>query len=137
PKGIAVTNANADGAFELRGINGARRLQVIDPPAGWMVKTILSNGRNITDEVLQLGRADQSLDDVEVVLTDRLNEIVGVVTDSRGRRIDSTRARVIAFSIDREQWYPQSRFVRSVSNVVQGSYSLRGLPAGSYFVTAT
>jgi hypothetical protein len=44
---------------------------------------------------------------------------------------------VIAFSIDREQWYPKSRFVRSVSNFVQGSYSLRGLPTGSYFVAAT
>jgi hypothetical protein len=137
PKGIALTNASRDGGFALGGITGARRLQVIGPPAGWTVKAILSNGRNITDEVLLFGRAEQSLDDVEVVLSDRVNEIVGVVTDDRGRRIDSTRARVIAFSIDREQWYPQSRFVRSVSNFVQGAYSLRGLPTGTYFVAAT
>jgi hypothetical protein len=77
------------------------------------------------------------MDDVEVVLSDRVNEIVGSITDSRGRRIDSTRARVIAFSIDHDQWYPQSRFVRSVSNFVQASYSLRGLPTGSYYVAAT
>jgi hypothetical protein len=137
PKGIALTNANKDGGFELGGISGARRLQVIDPPAGWTVKAILSNGRNVTDEVLQFGRPGQSLDGVEVVLSDRVNQIAGVLTDGRGRRIDSTRARVIAFSVDHEQWYPKSRFVRSVSNFVQGSYSLTGLPTGTYIVVAT
>jgi protocatechuate 3,4-dioxygenase beta subunit len=135
PKGIAITNANALGEFELGGISGARRLQVLEPP-GWTVKAILSNGRNIVDDVLQFGRAEQSLNDIEVVLSDRVNELVGVVTDARGRRIDSTRAQVMAFSIDREQWYPKSRIVRSVTKLVQGSYSLKGLPTGSYYIAA-
>ena len=134
PPGIAVTEPDGESHFEMRGINGARRLQVTKVPAGWAVKSIMSNGRDITDEIVQFGRADQSLTDVEVVLTDRVSHIVGRVTDDRARAVDN--ASVIVFSADRARWYPASRFLRSTSTAADGSFRVTGLPAGTYFVAA-
>ena len=133
PKAIATTDPGKDYTFDLQGISGARRIQVTKLPRGWALKAILSNGRNVIDDILQFGRADQSLDDVEVVLSDRVNEIAGTVSDSRGRRAGS--ARIIAYSNDRSQWYPASRFISTVATF-DGSYMLAGLPTGSYYVAA-
>ena len=37
-------------------------------PTGWALKAIRSNGSDITDTLLPLGRDDQSLADIEVVI---------------------------------------------------------------------
>ena len=134
PSGIAVTEPDQEGHFELRGINGDRRLQVTRVPAGWAVKAVVSNGRDITDEIVEFGRADQSLTDVEVVLTDRVSNVVGRVTDDRARNVGN--ASVIVFSADRARWYPASRFMRSTRSAADGSFKVTGLPAGTYFVAA-
>jgi protocatechuate 3,4-dioxygenase beta subunit len=134
PQSIAVGEPDRDGHFELRGIHGARRLQVTRLPSGWSVRTIVSSGRNITDDVLEFGRGDQSLEDVEVILTDRVSEVVGRVADERGRAVST--AAVIVFSTDRNRWYPASRFMRTTTTTVDGAFRISGLPAGSYFVAA-
>jgi hypothetical protein len=132
PNGIAITDPDRNYQFELRGISGARRLQVTKMPPGWTLRAILVNGRNVTDDVLQFGRANQSLDNVDVILTDRVNRVGGTVTDARGRRLAS--ARVVIFSTDREQWYPVSRFVQSATTTTDGTFSVMGLPSGSYSI---
>jgi hypothetical protein len=132
PSQIAVTEPDDQSRFELFGISGARRLQVTRVPSGWAVKAIVANGRDITDEVVAFGRADQSLDDVQVILTDRVSEVVGRVTDDRARAVAA--ASVIVFSADRTRWYPASRFMRSATTDDGGSFRISGLPAGSYFI---
>jgi hypothetical protein len=134
PASVATTSPKRDGTFEMRGINGERRLQVTRMPAGWTLKSILSNGSDVTDEALTFGRAEQSLADVEIVLTDRVTEIRGRVADDRGRTV--TGAQVIIASADRGRWYPESRFVASRVIDGNGSFSITGLPPGSYFVAA-
>ena len=74
------------------------------------MKAIRVRGIDVTDQVLAFGRNDQSLNDVEVVLTDRLNEVGGTVVDDHGRA--AADARVVVFPIDRERWYPASRYLR-------------------------
>ena len=130
PSSVAAANPDKQGDFELQGISGARRLQVTKVPAGWSVRAILANGRNVTDEVLQFDRADQRWNDVEVVLTDRVTEVSGTVSDANARAVPD--ARVIVFAADRNAWYPGSRFVTSVVTSADGTYSVPGLPAGSY-----
>ncbi|HTM02057.1 MAG TPA: carboxypeptidase regulatory-like domain-containing protein [Vicinamibacterales bacterium] len=130
PSSVAVTSPDKDGHFELQGITGARRLQVTRVPTGWSLRAILVGGRNVTDEVLQFDRANQAWNDVEVVLTDRVNEVSGRVSDANARAVPD--ARVIVFSTDPNAWYPGSRFVSSTVSNADGSYSLQGLPTGSY-----
>jgi protocatechuate 3,4-dioxygenase beta subunit len=134
PASVATTAPHDDSSFELLGITGARRLQAIRVPAGWTLRTIRSNGRDITDEVIDFGRPDQSLDDVEVIVSDRANEIAGRVTDSRARPVAG--ARVVLFSTSRERWYHASRFVKSTVTRADGSYAVSGLPTDSYFAVA-
>lgn len=134
PIGYAIAEPDDESHFDMIGINGSRRLQVTRMPAGWAVKAIVSNGRDITDEVIQFGRADQSLADVELVLTDRVSTVVGRVTDDRARSVGN--ASVIVFSADHARWYPASRFMRSTVTAADGSFKVSGLPAGTYFVAA-
>ncbi len=85
------------------------------------------------DTPLQFGTGGQSLDPVDVLLTNRLTEISGEVTGANGLRV--LRAAIVAFAEDRERWYPASRFVQYASSP-DGVFTIRGLPAGEYFLAA-
>ena len=135
PKGgeLATASVSADGAFALAGITGTRRLRVVRAPRGWALKSMTVNGVDVTDTPLRFGTAAQSIDNVDVLMTNRLTEISGEVTDSSGRRVSS--AAVLAFAADRERWYPASRFVQYAA-ASDGTFAIRGLPAGEYFLVA-
>jgi hypothetical protein len=132
PPSLASSGPDADGHFTLSGITGVRRLQVIRLPPGWTVKSITSDGIDVTDQPLEFGRPNQTIRAFEVVLSDRTNAVSGTVTDERARRVPG--ARVVVFSPDRDRWYAKSRFVRSVESDGNGAFSIAGLPIGSYFI---
>jgi protocatechuate 3,4-dioxygenase beta subunit len=135
PKGgdLATASLDADGAFALRGITGTRRLRVIKAPRGWALESMTLNGVNITDRPLKFGTVAQSIDMVDVLLTNRLTEISGEVTAAKGLRVSS--AAVVAFAADQERWYPVSRFVQ-YTTAPDGTFTIRGLPGGDYFLAA-
>jgi hypothetical protein len=74
------------------------------------------------------------LANVEVVVTNRVTELSGAIVDDRARPVGG--ATVIVFSMDRQQWYPASRYLRRSSSSQNGAFTMTGLPAGSYFVSA-
>ncbi len=123
-----------DWTFTLAGISGSRRLRLTHAPSGWALKAIYANGIDVTDTALPFGTADQSLRGIEVVLTNRLAEVSGRVPDARACAI--TDCDVTVFGTNREQWYPDSRFVKRVTPTRDGAFSIRGLPSGEYFVAA-
>jgi len=131
--GATRAEIHEDWTFRLAGISGPRRLRVVRTPAGWMVKAIFVNGIDVTDTPLPFGTRDQSLSDVDVVLTNRITQVSGTVTDARGD--PATDAMVVAFSTDRDRWYPESRFF-DAARIADGKFTLRGLPSGDYFVVA-
>jgi hypothetical protein len=132
PQGnFASANVRPDGSFAVEGINGPRRLEVLAAPPGWVLKEIRAGGINVTDQILPFGTADESLRDVEVVLTDRVSELIGSVRDDRARPMIA--ATLIVFSTDRSQWYLRSRYVQRVRTEADGSFSIAGLPAGMYY----
>jgi hypothetical protein len=131
---FARAEIRSDWTFELSGISGPRRLRLLRAPRGWGLKQILVNGVDATDTPLPFGSKSQSLADVEVVLTDRITEIAGTVTDDRGR--PAADARVVAFPLDRDLWYDRSRFVKIVASDASGVFTIRDLPPGVYFVSA-
>jgi hypothetical protein len=135
PKGgeLATASPDADGAFALRGITGTRWLRIMKAPRGWALESMTLNGVNITDRPLKFGTVAQSIDMVDVLLTNRLTEIAGEVTGSNGLRVSS--AVVVAFAVDRERWYPASRFLQYATSP-DGTFTIRGLPAGEYFLAA-
>jgi Carboxypeptidase regulatory-like domain len=128
---FASANVQPDGSFVIDGINGPRRLEVVAAPAGWVLKEIRAGGITVTDQVLPFGTADESLRDVEVVLTDRVSELIGSIRDDRARPMAA--ATIIVFSTDRSHWYPRSRYVQRTPSEADGSFSISGLPAGQYY----
>jgi hypothetical protein len=74
------------------------------------------------------------LGDVEVVLTDRVNEVAGRVTDEDMKSAPGSS--VLVFATDPDRWYPASRFLRTALAGSDATFSLTGLPFGSYYAVA-
>jgi protocatechuate 3,4-dioxygenase beta subunit len=134
PSRTASAEIHPDWTFEVAGIIGPRRLQLLHAPSEWALKEILINGIDVIDRLLPFGRADQSLSDVEVVLTDRVNEVTGRITDEAMKPVPGSF--VLVFATDRDRWYPASRFLRAALAGSDGTFSLTGLPFGSYYAVA-
>ena len=121
----------ADGTFDLTGLNGPHVLRVPDTTDGWMLEAVLLNGRDVTDIPLFFGSAAQSIDGIEVVLTDRLSEVSGRALDARGSGMPG--ATVVLFPTDRTHWGETSRFVSAVTTGKDGAFTVRSLPPGDYY----
>jgi hypothetical protein len=101
------------------------------PLAGWWLKSIMVNGRDVLDSPIEL-RADR--DDVIVTFSDRTSELGGRVTDGAGEAwVDGF---VIVFSADRAMWFFNSRRVAGARPNSEGRYTVRNLPPGDYLVAA-
>jgi hypothetical protein len=135
PGTVANADIVRDWTFQMRGINGVRRLLAPRLPPGWALREVRVNGVDATDRPMVFGRRDQSLSDIEVVLTDRVAVIAGTVTDADGR--PTPGALVLAFAVDRDQRYPWSRFVQRTTSATDGTFTLAGVPGGSYYIAAT
>jgi protocatechuate 3,4-dioxygenase beta subunit len=132
PDNVAVAEIHDDWTFEMHGINGRRRLALVRLPSNWALGEIRAKGNDVTDRILAFGTTDDSLNDVEVVLTDRLAEVSGTVEDARGR--PAAGSHVIVAAMDRRKWYPGSRFLRRALAEQNGTFRVAGLPAGTYYL---
>jgi hypothetical protein len=134
PSSVATANIRDDWTFEMMGVNGPRRLELTRVPPGWALQDVRVSGIDVTDRPLPFGRREQSLNGVEVIVTDRITELSGtiVAVDTHGAQ----PAAVIVFSTDRRRWYPESRFMRKTTAGSDGAFSVLGLPFGSYYVAA-
>ena len=114
---------------QLTGV-GVLRLQ---QPATWFLKSVLLEGKDVTDTPLEFTTAFEGKS-AEIVLTQRRSAVSGVVTDDRGQ---PTRDYVaVLFPEDEEQWTPFSRFIAVGRPDQQDRFSLTGLPPGRYLMQA-
>jgi hypothetical protein len=132
--GRARADILPDWTFRLSGISGPRRLEVTRTPPGWAVETIRVRGVDVTDQPLVFGTAAQSVDDVEVVLTDRVTRITGRAVDGFGRA--AAGATVVVFAPSNDRWYAHSRHMRAAVAKADGTFAVEGLPPGQYYVAA-
>ena len=100
----------------------------------WTLKSVTIAGQDVTDEPVDL-RSGHDIDNVSILMTDRSTDVSGTVRDSSGASVGGMA--VIAFSTDPQKWQPQSRLIQAVRTGQDGTYDLRGLPAGDYRVIAT
>ena len=103
--------------------------------AGWSVKSAERLGRDLIEGPLDVGKAD--IADVVITLTNLPSEVSGIVTMST--RLLAEDVTVLAFPADPAGWKlpigPARRLVRGAVDSL-GRYTLRGLPAGDYFLAA-
>jgi hypothetical protein len=131
--GPGSADIRTDWTFEITSVSGPRYLRVVRAPKEWALKAVLVNGGDAIDTVLPFGNRAESLKDVEIVLTDRTTTVTGAVAGVRDTVID---ADVIVFTTNRQMWYGSSRFVAHTAVATDGTFTLRGLPPGDYYIVA-
>ena len=122
----------ADGGFSLESPGGLVRFQVKRLPPGWMVRAVtLDDGSELGDGPLDFGSGKRH---VEIVLTDKVSRVSGVVVDRNGRAL--TNYTVVVFPPDSTRWHHGSRFILSTRSDHAGYFQLEGVPAGQYLAVA-
>lgn len=127
----------ADSTFKTAGYPAGRYIANVLPntvPAGWSVKSIVVNGRDVSVEPIELSNTD--ITGMVVTFTDSTTTLTGTVTGANGP--DST-AEVVVFPADSLAWKEIGAVARRsrVERVTRaGVFSIAGLPAGEYFVAA-
>ena len=122
-----------DGSFRLNGITGRHLLRLASLPAGWAVKSVSLEGKDITDTGGEFV-AGQQPQNVTIVVTDRSGTVAGSVTDRDGR---AQAYRVVAFPEDERRWSEHSRFIRATPPRTDGTFEISGLLPVEYFVVAS
>jgi hypothetical protein len=121
-----------DWTFAVTDVYGPSRVRVTLPD-GWAVKAILYNDREISESPIEL-RSGEEMSNVQIVITNQVTTVTGVLADDKGAPL--TDGTVIVFAGDSDKWTEDSRFVRSARPDQQGQYQIKGLPAGEYLAVA-
>jgi protocatechuate 3,4-dioxygenase beta subunit len=120
-----------NGNFQLTGLSG--RVFLTFAATSWVVKSITLDGEDVTDEPLDL-TGKQSVDDLVIRVTDKLTQISGHVSDSRGQR--PRECTVMFQSAEAREPVVAARLLRTVRCDANGSFQTRGMRPGRYVVTA-
>jgi hypothetical protein len=128
-----------DGKFETVGLPAGRYLvKVPRVPAGWTLESVQYAGRDVSDRPLDVGPS--RISGLTIRLTNRPSTLAGSVRNTeRGTGNPEPQAVVIAFPTDRTQWRDYGSTPRRLQMTgvsADGSYEIRGLPPGDYFVAA-
>ena len=131
----APPSTPSDGDFTIGGLSPGRYfVRPAGSPAGWTLKTVMYNGRDISEAPLDL---QENVDGVVVTFTEKSTLLRGVVRLPQGQA--DAGAIVIAFPTDVAAWPdfgPSPRRVRSSWTSTAGEYSIGGLPPGEYHLVA-
>jgi hypothetical protein len=114
--------------FRLTGLGGPVLIRAVGLPSEWMVKSVSIGGRDCTDAPYDV-RGNETVN-ARVVITNRVAELTGTVTDERGPA--AADYAVVVFPADRRRWIGAGRSMQAARLDQQGRFSIRGLPAGDY-----
>jgi hypothetical protein len=148
--GTPPTQADATGRFTIPGVapgrysitatltgggRGGRGQPNLATPGGtsWTLASAMYEGTDLLDFPIEIG-PNQSLRDVVLTYTARTQELSGTIQDTSGRpTADFT---IVVFPTDTRFWLPQSRRISATRPGTDGRFTFRGLPPGSYRLTA-
>jgi hypothetical protein len=128
---------DSTGRFQVRGVSGRGLFRAVPlapgpAPTGWIIRSVMLNGVDITDTPVDLATLGDS--SVEIVLTDKQTTLSGIARNSRN---EAVKDYVVAVFPDRlKEGALPARFIRTIRPDQEGRYQTRGLPAGDYFAVA-
>jgi hypothetical protein len=130
--GPGFGQVTAQGTFEVGNVFGKRRMTLSGMPPGWTLKAVRVGGTDVIDSGYEFGKEDVT--NVEFILTNKVTSLSGQVR-TEGDAVSSDYV-VVAFSTDETQWRQGSRYIGTARPDQNGTYRLRNLPPGSYYVVA-
>ena len=123
-----------DWSFELTNVwPGERVIRLNGLPSDFSLKAVYVDGEDVTDTPREFS-SRESLSNVQVVVTKRITEVSGSVTDDGGRPVPDYT--VIFFSTDEGKLKPGGRGRGTGRPDGSGRYRVPGLPPGEYFAVA-
>jgi protocatechuate 3,4-dioxygenase beta subunit len=131
--GMQPVRLGDDLSFELSAGAGRYRINWMNLPPGWMVRTIRINNTEVTDDDIEV-KAGENISGVDIELTNKTATVAGTVIVRSG--VPSTDYRVIVFAADKKFWTPNSRYFRTGGPDKDGRFNVAGLPPGNYNVVA-
>jgi hypothetical protein len=119
-----------DGRFELAGIFGRSVLRALPAleSAGWFLKSVSLDGKDITDTVLDLTTGE--IGPVEVTFTQKRSELSGTILNAQGTATSDVVA--VIFPERPELRTLQTRLIAVGRPDQQGRFTVMGLPPGGY-----
>jgi len=99
----------------------------------WILKSAVIDGRDVLDFPVDI-RPNEGVTNAVLTFTDKTQELSGAIQDASGR--PTSDFTIILFPSDSRYWTPQSRRIASARPGTDGRFSIRGVPAGSYQLTA-
>jgi hypothetical protein len=127
---VRVPAIEANWSFKLTNLGGHFLFRVRGLPDDWMLAAVRLEQREITDQPWDVPTGGKEIDDLTVVITQKVGKLSGEVVDSADR--PTPGATVVIFPDDAELWMPGSRFIRTTRPGLDGGFALSGLPAGTY-----
>jgi hypothetical protein len=132
PESMQVAIVPDDRGYMIGGYPPGRyRVRVVNSPAGWMFKTAMLNGVDVSETPFEFTK---DVSDLTLVFTDRWTGIGGVV---QGPDADATS--VVAFPADASKWSGDGlapRRFKSGRTNSRGQFGISSLPPGDYFIAA-
>jgi hypothetical protein len=125
------------GRFVVTGLEPVEyEIEVALPTAlrssGWHVETIRHNNTDVRDRPIVFGQ--ESLNDVEVRLTQAVTELTGTLASESGT--PAAEYFVVVFPADRNLWHAASPRVRVVRPAADGTFRVSDLLPGTYRISA-
>jgi len=124
---------NDDLTFELKSRPGKMRLAFGGTAVGWSIRAVRYRGVDVTDSGIDF-KPNEDIADVEIEITNRVTDLSGLVTNSRGAPVKDYS--IAVFPQDRDKWTPGSRYFRSGRPDQDGRFKLTSLVPGEYYVIA-
>lgn len=124
---------DAAGNFEIRGVTGTVLLRAISLPPGWTFKSATLDGDDVADRPVDM-TSPRTVSGVRVVLSDRLTDVSGSVSDNRGEPLKDYT--VVIVPADERPGWAQTRYTRMPRADQDGRFRVRGLPEGRYYIAA-
>jgi hypothetical protein len=122
-----------EGLFSFTGLLGPTRFALTDAPEGWYLKSVVVNGIEVADGVLEPPLASDIVTNAEIVIGTRGAGVDGRILGEDDR---PAAGHVLVFSTDPRDWVHASRRVKLAAAGAGGRYRAAGLPAGDYYVAA-
>lgn len=127
---VRIVSPEPDWSFRLQGLGGPFLFRAIGLPDGWAIGSVKIGDRDITDTPWDVPTGGKQIDGLKIALTRKAGRITGNVVDASNK--PTSGATVIVFADDEKLWLPGSRFISAQRPSRDGTFSIAGLPPGTY-----
>jgi protocatechuate 3,4-dioxygenase beta subunit len=132
-RGFNPSRVGDDLSFELPATPGRNRINPMNLPAGWTIRSVRANNIDVTNDGIEV-KPGENVTGVEVELTNRLATISGLVKNARGET--SKDYTVVLFALDTKSRPATTRYWRIARPDQDGRFKMSGMLPADYSIVA-